>query len=102
MSVRLKAHYDITTDFLEVNVRIPRQLEVECGPAPTRATFGDDWLALTSSEDAERLTELGYWEIESESLAMKFLRLAWMAAHSEGSIVYANSDETDRRDGEDR
>jgi hypothetical protein len=67
-------------DYTECTVRIPKALEVEAGPAPTYATVGDNWMCL---QDAKILGELGYHELAPEGLAMKFLRLAWLAAHDE-------------------
>jgi hypothetical protein len=62
---------------------IAKQWDMDTPPPPVAAVVGDDWISLQTPHDANRLTELGYFELHAEGLAMKFLRLAWLAAHHE-------------------
>jgi len=84
--LRLTITQDIEGCYTECTVRIPRTLDVEAGRPPQHAMVGDDWVALsgyTTSDD-----ERGYWQLEPEGLAMKFLRLAWLCAHDEITRKY--------------
>lgn len=68
-------------------VEIPDELQVGAGPPPRYAVMGDEWIELHEViEDPimRRLcSERGYWDLAPEGLAMKFLRLAWLAAKAE-------------------
>ena len=68
-------------------VEISREREFNTPQPPLHARMGDDWLALCrGGSQEEHLLESdprGYHALKPEGLAMKFLRLAWLAAHHE-------------------
>ena len=62
-------------------LKISKELQVNSGPMPRFALLGNDYIMASGKAYIDEM--MGYWELSPEGLAMKFLRLAWYAAHDE-------------------
>jgi len=65
---------------MHIEIDITDQERIEMPPWPRNAALGDDFISL---ENGDQLSDVGHWLIHPESVTMKLLRLAWLAAHQE-------------------
>jgi hypothetical protein len=63
---------------------IAKQWDMDTPPPPTYAAIGDGWIKLDHVGEG---FEQGAFDLAPEGLAMKFLRLAWLAAHHEQRLI---------------
>lgn len=81
LQLKIERNQERFTQIITTEITDERQFDTP--PPPRAAVIGDDWISLQEPRDADRLLELGYWQLEPEGMAMHFLRLAWLAAHYE-------------------